>query len=98
MPPGQNVVSFDSGLVDFGRTPQYFFQRSQLFAMTFSGADDPAAVDRIDLSSGKVLSRLILPIPQRYTSAGLAISPDGNWLLYPAFEMRSDLMRFEHFR
>jgi len=25
------------------------------------------------------------------------MSPDGNWLLYPAFEMRSDLMRFEHF-
>lgn len=89
---------FESGLVEFGRTPVYLFQGGQFFVMTFTAADDPAAVDTIDPMTGKLLSRLRLPIPQRFTAKGFAVSPDRKWLVYPAYEMRSDLMRFEHFR
>jgi len=36
--------------------------------------------------------------PQRFSAPGLAVSPDGKWLLYALFDFEDDIMLFEDFR
>jgi hypothetical protein len=34
----------------------------------------------------------------RYTSRGLAVSPDGQWVLYAGYDYKGDLMLIDPFR
>jgi hypothetical protein len=46
-------------------------------------------VPRVALTLGKAF---------RYTSPGLAVSPDGQWVLYAGYDYQGDLMLIDPFR
>jgi hypothetical protein len=41
---------------------------------------------------------LTIKSPQRFSSNGLTVSPEGKWFLYSVFDFEDDLMQFENFR
>jgi len=88
----------ESSVSESAFPPSYAFGVGALFFIRYSGADDPAVIERFDLATRAIKPVLPLGVPQRFAVPGLSVSPDGRWFLGAWWEVQSDLMRFENFR
>ena len=73
-------------------------RRSPATRIRYDHLDHPIGIDFLDLRNGATRRVLTVNMPQRFSAPGLAVSPDGKWLLYGLFDFEDDIMLFEDFR
>ena len=78
--------------------PQFVFAAGGLYFIRYDHPDHPIGIDFLDLRNGATRRVLTVNMPQRFSAPGLAVSPDGKWLLYALFDYEDDIMLFEDFR
>ncbi len=84
--------------VEYAACPQLTFARGGLFYIPVEHSDQMSQLMFLDLKQN--VSRFILTLgkPSRFTSQGLAVSPDGQWVLYAGYDYQGDLMLIDSFR
>jgi len=77
---------------------QFVFAAGGLYFIRYDHPDHPIGIDFLDLRNGTTRRVLTVNMAQRFSADGLAVSPDGKWLLYALFDFEDDIMLFEDFR
>jgi serine/threonine protein kinase/Tol biopolymer transport system component len=95
----QDELMIDSDpTVEFAPCPQFTFARGGIFYIPAEQPDQRSQLMFLDLKQN--VSRAVVTLGKafRFTSDGLAVSPDGQWFLYAGFDYQGDLMLIDPFR
>jgi Tol biopolymer transport system component len=84
--------------VEYAACPQFTFAQGGIFYIPSEHADEMSRVMFLDLKQNVSKVALQLAKKFRYTSRGLAVSPDGQWVLYAGYDYKGDLMLIDPFR
>jgi Tol biopolymer transport system component len=95
----QDELAIDSDpAIENARCPEFTLARGGIFYIPGERQDQMSKVMFRDLKRNASRAVLTLNKPFRFTSQGLAVSPDGQTLLYAGYDYQGDLMLIDPFR
>jgi dipeptidyl aminopeptidase/acylaminoacyl peptidase len=83
---------------EYAVCPQFTFAQGGIFYIPVEHLDQRSQLMFLDLKQNVSRVALALGKKFRYTSQGLAVSPDGQWVLYAGYDYQGDLMLIDPFR